>query len=240
LPDKDEYDEIFAALKHPIRRQILLFLQQKGEVSFTDVQNATGISDTGLMSYHLKELSPLVKQSARGKYCLTEVGEASVGLFRKIERERQKSSAAIYKKTEEWIGKIVFLFFIIGITLMAPLSVDIGLSVQNIYESGLSEGQMASMFLVSFLGMILGVILFNFYDRHYFSKNVKGNVVHSTIFAMAIALLSISSTYAMYSFEQATLTINSVTWLLGILRAVAFVGSTPLITYALNKILISR
>jgi len=101
------------------------------------------------------------------------------------------------------------------------------------------------MFLVGFFGMIFGAILFTFYDRHYFSKSVKASVVHSTIFAIATALLSISSVYAIHSFEEATLTIsafhvNSTTWLLGVLRNVFFVGSTPPVTYALNKILIRR
>lgn len=245
MPETDEYDEIFAALKHPIRRQILLLLEQKGEVSFTDIQNAVGINDTGLMSYHLKELAPLVKQSNRGKYCLSEVGQASVELFRKVERERQRSSTAVREEIEKWVGKIVFLFLIIGITLIAPLSVDIYLSVQNIYQPSLSAEQVAGMFLVSFFGMIFGVILFTFYDRHYFSKSVKASVVHSTIFAIATVLLSIFSVYAIYSFEEATLTISafhtsSLTWLLGVLRTASFLGSTPPVTYALNKIPIRR
>jgi len=245
LPETDEYDEIFAALKHPIRRQILLFVEQRGEASFTDIQNAVGINDTGLMSYHLKELEPLVEQSARGKYCLSEVGQASVELFRKVERERQRSSTAVREEIEKWIGKIVFLFFIIGITLMAPLSVDIYLSVQNIYQPSLSAEQVTSMFLVSFFGMIFGAILFTFYDRHYFSKSVKASVIHSTIFAIATASLSICSVYAIHSFEEATLSIsafhvNGMTWLLGILRTVSFVGSTPPVIYALNKILTRR
>ena len=245
MTETDEYDEIFAALKHPIRRHILLFLGQKGEVSFTEIQNAVGVDDTGLMSYHLKELSPLVKQSERGKYRLSEVGQAGVGLFRKVEKERQRSSTAVREELERWVGKITFLFFITGITLIAPLSVDIYLSVQYIYQPSLSAMQAISMFLVSFLGMIFGVILFTFYDRHYFSKSAKANVVHSMIFAIATALLSISSVYAIHSFEEATLTmtafpVNSTTWLLGVLRTVSFLGSTPPVTYALNKILARR
>jgi len=245
LTETDEYDEIFAALKHPIRRQILLFLEQKGEASFTDIQNAVGINDTGLMSYHLKELAPLVEQSERGKYCLSEVGQASVALFRKVERERQRSSAVVRGEIEKWIGKIVFLVLIIGITLMTPLTVDIYFSVQNIYQQGLSVEQATTMFLVSFFGMISGVILFTLYDRHYFSKSAKANVVHSTIFAIAAALLSISSVYTTHSFEEATLAIsafnaNSTTWLLGVLRTVCFLGSTPVVTYALSKILARR
>jgi DNA-binding transcriptional ArsR family regulator len=244
LPQTDEYDEIFAALKHPIRRQILLFIEKKGEASFTDIQNAVGINDTGLMSYHLKELAPLVEQSERGKYCLSDIGQASMELFRKVERERQRTSTAVSQEIGKYVGKIVFLFLVLGITLLAPLSVDIYLSVQNIYQPGLSTGQTTSMFLVSFFGMIFGVILFIFYDRHYFSKSVKSGVFHSTLFALAVALLSISSVY-MYYFEEATLTIstfniNSITWLLGVFRTILFLASTPPLTYALNKILNRR
>jgi DNA-binding transcriptional ArsR family regulator len=84
--EADEYDEIFAALKHPVRLQILLFLEERGEASFTQVQGAVGIEDTGLMSYHLKELAPLVEQSERGKYRLSEVGQAGWRFFQRVER----------------------------------------------------------------------------------------------------------------------------------------------------------
>jgi DNA-binding transcriptional ArsR family regulator len=245
LPETDEYAEIFAALKHPIRRQILLFLEQKGEVSFTDIQNATGINDTGLISYHLKELSPLVEQSERGKYRLSEVGQASVRLFRKVENEKQRTSIAVHREIEKSIGQIVFLFLIIGISLIVPLSADIYLSVQNIYQTSLSIEQMTSMFFASFFGMIFGVVLFAFYDRHYFSGLLKQALFHSTIFAVAIALLSILSVYAIYYFDEATLTMgssftNSTIWLLGLVRAISFLGSAPPLTYALNKTLIRR
>lgn len=240
MTEMSEYDKIFAALKHPIRRRILQFLEEKGEVSFTDIQNAVGMEDTGLLSYHLKELAPLVERSARGKYSLSEVGQASMTLFRKVEREKQRSTVAVRKEIEKLIGKIVFLFFIIGITLMASLSVDIYLSTQNIYTSSLSAEQMTMMFLVSLLGMIFGVILFAFYDRHYFSKSVKTNTVHSTFFAMGISLLSISSVYIMHCFEEATLTSDSMTWLFSVLRTISFLGSTPVITYIVSGLLNRR
>ena len=66
LAETDEYDRIFAALKHPLRRQILLLLEEKGEASFTEIQKATGVNDTGLLSCHLKELGTLLEQSERG------------------------------------------------------------------------------------------------------------------------------------------------------------------------------
>jgi DNA-binding transcriptional ArsR family regulator len=38
LAETGEYDRIFSALKHPIRRQILLFLELKGEASFAEIK----------------------------------------------------------------------------------------------------------------------------------------------------------------------------------------------------------
>jgi len=242
LAETNEYDAIFAALKHPVRRQILLLLEQKGEVPFTDLQNAVGISDTGLMSYHLKELAPLVEQSARGKYRLSEVGQTSVVLFRKVEKERQRSSTAVRRELEKLVGEIVFLFFIVGITLIAPLSVDIYVSVQNLITPNLSLGYMVGLYLAGLSGMIFGVTLLVFYDRHYFSKNIKTNIIHSTIFAVGISLLSISTAYAIHRFEQATAAATAFPsnvggiWFFSILRTVSFLASAPLVTYGMGKL----
>jgi hypothetical protein len=68
LAEADEYNEIFTVLKHVVQRQILLYLEALGEASFAAVQTAVGIGDTGLISYDLEELVPLVGQSERSKY----------------------------------------------------------------------------------------------------------------------------------------------------------------------------
>jgi DNA-binding transcriptional ArsR family regulator len=248
LAETDEYTEIFAALKHPVRRQILLFLEEKGEASFTQIQNVVSIEDTGLMSYHLKELAPLVEQSERGKYCLSEVGQAGVELFQRVERERQRSSVAVRTEIEKWLSetivKSVFLVVILAFTLSVSTIVDILLSVQGIMEGGFSLFQLAGMFLVSFFGMVFGVVLFAVYDRHYYSKDAKTNIVHSTIFAAAVTLVSSIVFYQMYSFGEATLTVtlagNEIPWQFGVLRAVGFMASTPAVAYALSKAKIRR
>jgi DNA-binding transcriptional ArsR family regulator len=242
LTEADEYDEIFAALKHPVRRQILLFLEEQGEASFTQVQNAVGIEDTGLMSYHLKELAPLVEQSERGKYRLSEVGQAGVELFQRVERERHRSSVTVRNEIEKWLSetilKSVFLLGIFGFTLFVPISVDISLSVQGIME-GFSTFQLAGMFLLSLFVMIAGVVLFAIYDRHYFSKDVKTNVVHSIVFAAAVTLVSSIVFYQIYLFSEGTLegTLvgSGIPWQFGVLRAVGFMASAPAVAYAISK-----
>lgn len=243
LAEINEYDAIFTALKHPVRRQILLLLEQIGEASFTEIQDNVGINDTGLMSYHLKELIPLVEQTVRGKYRLSEIGQTSIVLFRKVELEKQRTSTAVHKELEKTIGEIVSLFFIIGATLMAPLSVGIYASVQNLYATqNLSLGNMVLMYLAGLSGMVFGAILFVFYDRHYFSKNAKTNIIHSQIFAIGISLLLIASSYVSYGFEEATLSITpssdrgGIGWVFMILQAVSLLASAPIVAYSMGKL----
>jgi DNA-binding transcriptional ArsR family regulator len=238
LAEADEYDEIFAALKHPVRRQILLFLEERGEASFTQVQDAVGIEDTGLMSYHLKELAPLVEQSERGKYSLSEVGQAGVELFQRVERERHRSSVAVRTEIDKYLSetivKSVVLLGILAFTFSVPATVDILVSVQSIHED-LSAFWLASMFLISFFGMIFGVVFFAVYYRHYYSKNVKANVMYTTIFAATITLASSMVFYQVYLFSEGTLTGSGIPWQFGVLRAVGFMAGAPAVAYVISK-----
>jgi DNA-binding transcriptional ArsR family regulator len=241
LAEADAYDEIFAALKHPVRRQILLFLEEQGEVSFTQVQGAVGIEDTGLMSYHLKELAPLVEQSERGKYRLSEMGQAGVALFQRVERERHRSRVAVRGEIEKWLGetivKSVLLALLLAFTWSVAAVVDILLSVQSFTE-GVSLLQLTGMFLVSFFGMLFGVALFSAYYRHYHSKDPKANIKYTTIFAAAITIASSLVFYQTYAFSQVTaaaLVHSGVAWQFGVLRAIGLLASAPAVAYAISK-----
>jgi hypothetical protein len=244
LAEENEYDEIFAALKHPLRRQILLFIERKGDASFTEIQQEARINDTGLMSYHLKELSPLVAQSKRGKYCLSEVGQAGVELFRKVERERQKSSLVVRNEVEkvlaDSIKRSVFLLGIVGLTLLVPMIVDILMAVQGVLNNGYSSFQLAGLFLLSVLVMVAGESLFVVYDRHYYSKNLKTSLIHSAAYAIAVSVMSSLSFYQIYTFNQTALDASmyateNLSSLLGILRIAIFLASAPVIAYGLNR-----
>jgi DNA-binding transcriptional ArsR family regulator len=237
VTETDEYDEIFAALKHPVRRQILLFLEEHGEASFTQVQNAVGLEDTGLMSYHLKELAPLVEQSERGKYRLSEVGQAGVALFQRVERERHRSSVTVRSEMDKWLGetivKSVLLVFLLGFTWGFPATVDILMSVQSF--RGVSLFQLVGMFLISFFGMVFGVVLFSVYYRHYHSKDAKASIKYTTIFAAIITIVYSLVFYQIYLFSAGSLTSSGIPWQFGVLRAVFFMASAPAVAYAISK-----
>jgi len=244
LAETGEYDEIFTALKHPVRRQILLFIERKGEASFTEIQKEAGIDDTGLMSYHLKELASLLEQSKRGKYSLSEVGQAGVELFRKVERERQKSSVVVRNEVEKYLAdsvkSAVFLLGIVGFTLLVPMSVDISMAVQGVLNNGYSSLQLAGLFMLSLLVMVAGASLFVVYDRHYYSKTLKASLIHSAVYAIAVSVMSSLSFYQIYSFNQNALAAQlyateNLSLLFGVLRIAVFLASSPVIAFGLNR-----
>ena len=246
MTEPSDYDSIFAALKNPIRRQILILLEQKGEASFTDIQNAVGINDTGLLSYHLKELNILVEQSSRGKYALSEIGQTSMTLFNKVEKERMRTSKIVQKEVDSYVSthfkKAAILAALVIDSFFVPLAADIIVSVQTVVES-LSLWQLAGLQLIAFSDITLCLALFVWYDRHYNSKNQKTNIVHAVIFAVSVSLVLLLSGYSTYNFAQTTVALTPTTadssqllLMLLILRVIAYLVSAPLIVYAFNRL----
>jgi len=81
--EEDTYTAIFSALKHPIRRKILKMLEM-APATYTEMMNALGI-ETGLLNYHLENLSALLAKNDEGRYHLSEFGEAALSLTRRVE-----------------------------------------------------------------------------------------------------------------------------------------------------------
>ena len=72
--------EVFKALDHQIRRDILRYIGEGKKPSFTDIKNATRSPDSPTLSYHLKTLGPFLKQK-EGKYDLNSIGKAAYTLL---------------------------------------------------------------------------------------------------------------------------------------------------------------
>lgn len=81
---QENVSRILSVLSHPLRREILLNLSEKGELSFTDLMNALGV-DTGKLSFHIRALSAFLEQTPAGKYKLSKVGENAIRLIRDVE-----------------------------------------------------------------------------------------------------------------------------------------------------------
>jgi uncharacterized RDD family membrane protein YckC len=82
--DQESVSKILSVLAHPLRREILLTLSDKGECSFTDLLNVANV-DTGKLSFHLRALSSFTEQTSTGKYILSNAGENAVRVIMDVE-----------------------------------------------------------------------------------------------------------------------------------------------------------
>lgn len=88
LEKKDEPElktleqEIFKALDHQTRRDILRYVGEGKGPAFTDIMNAVRLPDSPTLSYHLKTLTPFIEQRG-GRYHLTLMGKDAYSLLLK-------------------------------------------------------------------------------------------------------------------------------------------------------------
>ena len=82
--NEENVSRILLLLSHPLRREILSNLSEKGECSFTDLMNALRV-DTGKLSFHIRSLGDFLEQTSTGKYKLTKTGENAIRLIRDLE-----------------------------------------------------------------------------------------------------------------------------------------------------------
>ncbi len=96
--DEENVSKIFSALSHPLRRRILLNLNEKGECSFTDFMNNLNV-DTGKLSFHIRSLSAFIEQTSTGRYRLNKAGQNAIRLINEL--ESWASEANILRKASE-------------------------------------------------------------------------------------------------------------------------------------------
>ncbi len=81
---EENVSKVLSTLSHPLRREILLDLSEKGESSFTDLLNLLKV-DTGKLSFHLRSLEVFIEQTPSGKYKLSRAGESAIRVIHDIE-----------------------------------------------------------------------------------------------------------------------------------------------------------
>ena len=108
--DQENISKILSILSHPLRREILLNLSEKGESSFTDLLNLLKV-DTGKLSFHLRSLEVFIEQTPTGKYKLSRAGESAVRVIHDVEggrscgcaKKRKPTSLARFFQKEEFL-----------------------------------------------------------------------------------------------------------------------------------------
>ncbi len=125
--DQGNVSKILSVLSHPLRREILLDLSNKGESSFTDLLNLLKV-DTGKLSFHLRTLAPFIEQTPAGKYKLSRAGESAVRVIHDVEGwaevadvERRKSHLPLASFKKRFFAYSIDFSLILAITLAISL-----------------------------------------------------------------------------------------------------------------------
>jgi DNA-binding transcriptional ArsR family regulator len=116
-PEEDLYNEIFKALKHPVRRHILSMLQEEPR-TYSSMLRALNI-DTGLLNYHLENLGSLISKDEEGKYGLSEFGKAAARLKDGVEVPRvagEKQHRVRLREVYIFVA-VLFVALIVGVSL---------------------------------------------------------------------------------------------------------------------------
>jgi DNA-binding transcriptional ArsR family regulator len=112
--------EVFKALDHQTRRDILRYVGERKGCTFTEIMNASRVPDSPSLSYHLRILAPFMEQRD-GRYGLTRIGRAAYTLL--LRTSDYNRVALLYrKKTGAIIGHIVLWVSAIAASLV--LDVD--------------------------------------------------------------------------------------------------------------------
>lgn len=119
--DDETYSIIFAALKHPIRRKILRMLNDE-QLSYTQMLNELDV-DTGHLNYYLESLGELVLKSDEGKYRLSQIGQAAIGLMGKVEnRATQEKEIAWLRQQKRQKRRAILLLQTFTIIMLLAAS----------------------------------------------------------------------------------------------------------------------
>ena len=128
-------DTLHKILKDKTRVKIILLLQEKGNLSYTDLMKALEITNTGKMNYHLKILAALLSKNEAGQYTLSEKGKLASKLLHEFPRENNQ-------QYRQWITIVV------AMSIMVVLVVGfLSLEPQYIH----------SLFIYILIGVLVGL-----------------------------------------------------------------------------------
>ncbi|MGD9382349.1 MAG: helix-turn-helix domain-containing protein [Candidatus Thorarchaeota archaeon] len=79
-------DEVFDAISHPMRIDILKTLSKK-PIGFADLKRELRISSSGLLDFHLKKMAPIVERDSDGLYTLNQAGFSAIYAVNVVSRK---------------------------------------------------------------------------------------------------------------------------------------------------------
>ena len=85
--DEDIVSRVLSVLSHPLRRKIILHLDEAKECSFTDLTKKFCVG-TGKLSFHLRAQEEFLEQTPEGRYRLSIAGQNAINVIKYIQEWR--------------------------------------------------------------------------------------------------------------------------------------------------------
>jgi uncharacterized RDD family membrane protein YckC len=82
--NQENLSKLFLLFSNQLRREILLLLNEKEELSYTDLMSALDV-DSGKLSFHIRNLQIFLEQTPNGKYKLNRLGDQAIRYIRDLE-----------------------------------------------------------------------------------------------------------------------------------------------------------
>ncbi len=151
-------ESIFKTLSHQTRRDILRFVGEERQASFTQIKNSVKVEDSAALSYHISTLGPLVIQKG-GKYMLSALGLDAYGLICKTTVCAETNSTLLFMRNKiPWV-------IIVNAVLWA-----LALLLTSTFENGLAINTLASFAALWFASnLILYALLRRLGEKSCFS-----------------------------------------------------------------------
>jgi DNA-binding transcriptional ArsR family regulator len=128
-------DSLNKILKDQTRQKIILLLNDKQSLSYTELMDTLKVSNTGTLNYHLKIIGELIEKDQAGKYRLTEKGKVAVQFLTVF--PEQDNAVEVKKKwwRRYWIAAIVLpmAWLLIMLYLFASGGLDSYRLAQSIF-----------------------------------------------------------------------------------------------------------
>ena len=171
--EEKNVSKIFLILSHNLRRDILILLNEKGELSFTDLMNELKV-DTGTLSFHIRNLKQFLEQTKSSKYKLNKLGQSALRLIKDVEAinieadfiEKQ-SSLRIASKKKRTAAFLIDAAVAFTITIATTLIANVDIIFSGNFNLDLNIILFIaflwiySSLLEGFSGQTLGKALFN-------------------------------------------------------------------------------
>jgi DNA-binding transcriptional ArsR family regulator len=125
---KPEQVPLLKILGDETRKRILLLLNEKGNLNYSDIIDKLEIANTGSLNYHLKVLDDLLLKNDAGQYSLSEKGKLAARLLLEFPEDDGQLyklwiKANLMSKEPNYLllGKIFWLLALLSLAILAAL-----------------------------------------------------------------------------------------------------------------------